>query len=280
MWLSGREPTATAVRGGMLLTPADVPRSMPPEPAFEVRETGETRPGETLLLGTAGHGVAGLTAADYLVNHVETTQVGHVRSRGLPDITPFNEGRPRHPARLYSTADSDITVLISELFLPVTVAELWADAVLDWAAKRSIAEVTALHGAPFPHQPEEHVVYHVATDDYRETHFAGDDAADIDPLAGGFFDGVLGELLTRGLDGDGPPTGVLVTPTHLPGPDFDAAVRLLDALDPVCGVEIDEQELRDRAAEMKQYYEELAERMQSMQEEQVAEDYPSDRMYM
>lgn len=253
---------------------------MPSEPAFEVRETGETRPGETLLVGTAGLGVAGLTAADYLVTNVETTQVGHVRSRGLPDITPFSEGQPRHPIRLYSTADSDVTVLISELFLPVAVAELWADAVLDWAAKRSISEVTALHGAPFPHEPEEHVVFHVATDEYRERHFAGEDAPDIGPLAGGFFDGILGELLTRSLDGDAPPTGVLVTPTHLPGPDFDAALRLLDALGPVCGVEIDEQELRERAAEMKQYYEDLAERMQTMREEQATEDYPSDRMYM
>jgi uncharacterized protein len=250
------------------------------EPAFEVRETGDVTPGETLLVGTAGLGVAGLTATDYLVTHVETTQVGHVRTRNLPDITPFSDGQPRRPARLYSTAESDVTILITELFLPVTVSDLWAEAVLEWAAERGVTEVTALHGAPFPHQPHEHAVYHVATDGYRERHFDGEGGADIEPLAGGFFDGIIGELLSRSLEEEGPPTGVLVTPTHLPGPDFDAAIRLLDALETVHGVETDESELRGRADEMEQYYEELAGRMQTLREEQAADDYPNDRMYM
>jgi uncharacterized protein len=250
------------------------------EPAFEVRETGDVTPGETLLVGTAGLGVAGLTATDYLVTHVETTQVGHVRTRNLPDITPFSDGQPRRPARLYSTAESDVTILITELFLPVTVSDLWAGAVLEWAAERGVTEVTALHGAPFPHQPHEHAVYHVATDGYRERHFDGEGGADIEPLAGGFFDGIIGELLSRSLEEEGPPTGVLVTPTHLPGPDFDAAIRLLDALETVHGVETDESELRGRADEMEQYYEELAGRMQTLREEQAADDYPNDRMYM
>ncbi|MFC7177161.1 PAC2 family protein [Halosegnis marinus] len=103
------------------------------------------------------------------------------------------------------------------------------------------------------------------------------------PPCRGFFDGVVGELLARSLDGDAPPAGVLVTPTHLPGPDFDAALRLLDALEPVYGIEVDESALRERAAETKQYYADLAERMAALQEGTSGGDgreYPGDRMYM
>jgi uncharacterized protein len=249
------------------------------DPAFEVVLTGETEPGETLLVGMAGLGVAGLTATDYLVTHIENTQIGHVRTRNLPDITPFTDGRPRHPIRLYSAPDSNVTVLISEVFLPPMVADPLADTVLDWANTQGIGEITVLYGAPFPHSEEEHRVFHVATDGYRAAHFPTEEP-DIGPLAGGFFDGVISELVVRSLDGDAPPTGVLITPTHLPGPDFDAALRLLDALEPVYGIEVTEVELERRAEEMRQYYEELAGRMQAMQEARQEEEYSSDRMFM
>jgi uncharacterized protein len=256
---------------------------MSEDPSFTVESTSETPPGERLLVGMAGVGVAGLTAADYLVNNVETEQIGHVRTRNLPDLTPFTNGQPRHPIRLYSATDSDVTVLISEVFLPAWVADPLTDALLDWADGHGIEEVTVLQGTPFPHREEEHLVYHVATDAYREAHFPAEGGPDVEPLAGGFFDGVIGELLVRALDDEAPATGVLVTPTHPPGPDLDAAVRLLDALEPVCGIEVDEGELRERAQEMERYFTELAERMQAMQESEnttEGQDYPANRMFM
>ncbi|MFC7235762.1 proteasome assembly chaperone family protein [Halosegnis marinus] len=252
------------------------------EPSFEVVTADGTEPGSRLLVGTAGVGVAGLTAADHFVTHAETERLGHVRSRNLPDITPFTDGQPRHPIRLYGVPDADVTVLVSEVFFPVEVADPLADALFDWADERGIEETTVLHGAPFPHSETEHRVFHVATEAYRSRHFP-EEEPDIGPLAGGFFDGVVGELLARSLDGDAPPAGVLVTPTHLPGPDFDAALRLLDALEPVYGIEVDESALRERAAETKQYYADLAERMAALQEGTSGGDgreYPGDRMYM
>jgi uncharacterized protein len=255
---------------------------MPREPDYEVVLTGDVDPGDTLVVGTAGVGVAGLTAADYLVSHVETTQVGHVATRNLPDITPFSNGRPRHPIRLYSTDDSDFTVLISEVFVPDWAADVLADALEEWTTASAIEEVTVLYGAPFPHSESEHVVFQVSTDAYRERHFPAEDPA-IDPLAGGFFDGLVGELLVRAMDGRMPPTGVLITPTHLPGPDLNAAVRLLDALEPVYGLAVDESELRQRAEEMERYYTELNERLQALQESAQGQDgreYAGDRMFM
>jgi len=254
---------------------------MPGEPSFEVVQTDETEPGTSLLLGMAGIGVAGLTATDYLVSHVETNQIGHVRTRNLPDITPFSDGVPRHPMRLYGTAASDVTVLISEVFPPVGIADPFSDAILEWASANDIREITALYGAPFPHSETEHVVFRVCTPDYLEERFPED--SDIDPLAGGFFDGVLGELMLRSLDGEAPPMGALVTPTHLPGPDLEAALRLIGALESVYGITVAEEELRERSREMQQYYEELTKRMQALQEGARAGEgleYPDDRMYM
>lgn len=250
------------------------------EPAFEVEITSEFVPGETLIVGVADIGVAGLTAVDYLTTHVESEQIGHVKTRNLPDITPFSEGKPRRPMRLYSTEDPNLTIFISEVFLPVGVADSLTDTLFDWISTNDLREIAILYGAPFPHAEEEHVVFHVGTDRFREKHFAD---SDIEPLAGGFFDGVVGELVTRGLDESAPPIGVLVTPAHFPGPDFDGALRLINGVEAIYDVEIDEDELKERSEEMKKYYQEFAERMQMLREEEqpfYSRDYPEDRMYM
>lgn len=247
--------------------------------SFDIQTAPEADLGDTLIVGTANLGLAGLTAIDYLVTHTLTEQVGHVATRKLPDITPFTMGEPRYPMRVYTANGSDISLLISEIFVPIWAGEPLADAVATWVTEHSIEEIAIIHGVPFPHGPDEHVVFHVGTPEFRE-HRIGESG--IQPLAGGFFDGVVGELMMRSLDGETPPTGVLITPTHPPGPDFESALRFLDALETLYGLEVDETELQTRSEEMKRYFEELADRMQSMEqgERLGSRDYPEDRMYM
>lgn len=250
---------------------------MPTDPSFEVEVSEDADLGETLVVGVADIGVAGLTTVDYLTSHAETSQIGHVRSHNVPDITPFSEGVPRHPIRLYSTAETDHSVLLSEVLLPVGAADRIAEAVFEWAQAAGFEEIVVLFGAPFPHGEAEHTVFHVSTEGFRDRRLAD---TDIQGLPGGFFDGVVGELVTRGLEPETPDVGVLVTPAHPPGPDLDGALRLLGGFERVYDLDVDESELRTRAEEMKQYYQGLAERMQSLQENERNRDYPEDRMYM
>lgn len=248
------------------------------EPSFDVVTPVDVPAGGSLLVGVADVGVAGLTAADYLVAQSDATEVGYVRSHGLPDITPFSDGVPRHPIRIYRLPESDLTVLLSEAFVPADVTDALADALSGWIERRAHEDVTVLFGAPFPHSEEEHVLFRVTTDGYDARH---DDA--IDPLAGGYFDGIVGELMTRSLVNELPPAGVLVTPTHLPGPDIDAALRLLDGAERVHGVSVDESELEARADEMHQYYADLAQRVQALRnadQPYPPEENPDDRMFM
>jgi uncharacterized protein len=244
------------------------------DPRFDLRTTGDPL-GSRLVVGPATPGLAGLTATDHLVSRAggDARQVGHLTAHGLPDVTPFTDGQPRHPSRLYALPGADLTVLVSEVFVPLPAAEPLADALSGFAAEAGIAEVTVLHGVPYPHGPSEHETYHVATDDHR----ARGPNGSVPPLPGGFLDGVPGELLARGLD-DGPPTGALVTPAHLPGPDFDAALRLLGAVGDLYGVDYDAEALQRRSEETRQQYEQLAERMRALADDESTE-YGEDRMY-
>ena len=253
---------------------------MAPNATFGIEVDSTHNPHATLVVGLSQLGMAGITAADYLVRHLDTEVIGHIAPADLPAIAPFEQGEPRHHTRLFNVIDSELSVLVGELFIPVWAAESFTNALLEWCREESVEELVILHGVPFRHGPEEHDVFHVATPAYRHRRL---EESDVEPLAGGFLDGVAGELVTRSLEAASPPVGVFVTPVHPPGPDLDASILLLDAVKRVYGFSIDEAELRRSSEELKRYYAELADSMQTIGEADApigTRDYPEDRMYM
>ena len=258
----------------------DLTQNMPPNPTFEVEITGDDWQADHFLIGTSTIGLAGLTAVDHLVKSRQTQLIGHIATKQLPDITPFESGTPRLQLRIYADRTDPVVVLVSELFIPVWAADAFVTAVLSWVDQVGPERITILHGVPFPHGPEEHDVFVVASPNTLVTEFK---QAGIRPMEGGYLDGIAGELMAAQLMGSAPPTAALVTPTHPPGPDFEAAVRLLEALKGIYGVSVDKRELHERAEEMRQYYEELADRMARFErgDQPIAtQDFPDDRMYM
>lgn len=284
----------------------------PEETTFHVAT--EREPASTVIGGFSQFGLAGLTAVDFLVDHLELEQTGHLSAEGLPTITPFENGRPRHPTRLFSRDDLDVTLLVGELFVPNSLAEPFSRAILDWTERANVDEFAVLSGAPFPHGPAEHRAFYIASDDYRTVHFPDDDpdvvediaAADtaegsdttdrdgsdtadgggsdtadasetraVRPMANGFLDGTNAALMARSMESDLRGC-VYVTPVHQQVPDVDAAIRLVEAVEEVYGLDVDTGPLEAFASQVGDYYRSLADRL----EEQAEEEQPSDRMYM
>jgi len=248
-----------------------------PDVSFSIDGTATA---DALVVGLPHLGMASLTAVDHLVRTREAAPVGHVAAHDVPAVAPFEEGRPRHHTRVYDLADLDLAVLVGELFVPVWAADAFVRAVAEWCGETGVEEVAVLHGVPYPHGEEDHAVFTVADEAVRESRLAG---TGLDPLPGGFLDGVPGELLTRSMEGEGPATGVYVTPTHPPGPDMEAAIRLLSAVETVYGVDVDLAALEAEAAERERQFAELASRMEQLREAEEglgSRDYPEDRMYM
>ena len=240
-----------------------------PTPDFSVTHTAE--PSGTILVGFSAFGLAGLTAVDFLIEHLELEQQGHVTVEGLPTITPFTDGTPRHATRLYSRDDLDVTVLVAELFVPASVGERFADAILDWTEAGGVEEVVVLSGIPIPHGPDAHQTFYIATADYQERRLRD---RDIPAMGTGFLDGVNAALMSRGLDSS---LGVClyVTPVHAQAPDVDAAIRLVETVEAVYGLDIDATPLTAFADRVRQYYADLAARLDDDET-----DVPEDRMYM
>lgn len=252
---------------------------MGPDPTFEVEVDPDATPGSRLVVGTAAPAMVGLTAVDYLVDQRGAEQVGHVTVDGYPSMAPFSDGIARPHTRLYDVPGDDLSVLVGELFVPVPAAEAYADGLLSWVESAGVTDLTLLSGIPYPHAPEDHDVYYVATEAYRDRHLA---ETEVRSLAGGFLDGLAGELMSRSVSGSAPPVGALVTPSHPPGPDLEATLLFVEALESILGVEVDTGELKQLSAEVRKRYEEMAKRLEAMSEggSMDSRDYPEDRAYM
>jgi len=245
--------------------------SNPPRDSPRFSVTHESDPSETLVAGFSSFGLAGLTATDYLIKNLDLEQTGFVRAEGLPSITPFAKGRPRHPIRLYSADDLDVTVLVAEQFVPPALGERLAEAILDWTESAGVSEIAVLSGVPIPHGPDAHRTFYVATDDYRERRL---DDGTVPPMESGFLDGTNASLLERGIDSP-LGVGVFVTPVHAQAPDADAAVRLVDTIDETYDLGVDSDPLVSFAADVRRHYEDLAEQIEDREP-----DGTYDRMYM
>lgn len=237
------------------------------EAAFQIRH--DTEPGTTLIAGFASFGLAGLVAADFLVDQLALTERGHIVASNLPAFTPFENGTPRHHSRLFSRDDLDITVLVNDLFIPDWAGDSFAQAILQWGDDHAIEEIAVLSGVPFSH--ERHAVFSIATTDYQSTRLAG---TDVEPMANGSLTGVNAGLMARGIDSP-LRAGLFVTPVHTQVPDVAAAIRLVETVEQVYGLDIDSTPLEAFAADVDQYYRGLAARVDAAEEERV-----DDRMYL
>jgi len=242
----------------------------PTTASFEV--THSVEPAEILVAGFSTFGLAGLTAVDYLVNQLDMEDTGYITAAELPAITPFEEGRPRHHTRLFSRQSLGLSVLVNELFVPVWAADPFAEAILEWTGAHGVEEVVILAGVPVPHGPDEHKVFYVATDDYRERRLS---AGSVPAMGGGILDGINASLVQRGMDTD-LKVCVYITPVHAQAPDVEAAIRLIEVIDTVYDIEIDVTDLEAFAGEVQEYYRDLADRVEAAE----PAIRPDDRMYM
>ena len=241
-----------------------------PEVSFAIR--GDPERATTLVCGFSRFGLAGLTAADFLVDHLGMEPIGNLTAAELPTITPFENGTPRHHTRLFGRSDLDVVVLVNELFVPLFAADSLARTVFEWTDAKGIEEVAVLAGVPVAHGPDDHRVFYVATEDYQ-AHRLRD--VDLPPMGTGFLDGVNASLLARGMDTD-LRTAVFITPVHARAPDVDAAIRLIEGFEAAYGLEVDSGPLEDFAGDVERYYQDLASRLDTVEQAHV----PEDRMYM
>jgi len=230
----------------------------------QVRDPDVDLESPVLVEGLPGAGLVGKIATDHLIETFDMRYYAACRCEGLPDAAIYHadESGVLPPVRIYADEERDLLALQSDVPVSPNEAAEFASCLTGWLAEN---DVLPLYLSGLPAEKDGTPNLHgVATGE------AGSRLAEHDissPAQGGLISGPTGALLSQaerfGLDGLG-----LVVESSAQFPDPESArVLLLDAIEPIAGIEVDTQKLVDQAEEIADARQQLAQQMSQNTEE-------------
>ncbi|MFW9980785.1 MAG: proteasome assembly chaperone family protein [Candidatus Thorarchaeota archaeon] len=246
-------------------------------PEAQVVQTKEIEMKQPLLVCCfPSAGVVGTIAAQEMIQQFEMEEVAHVRSRYMPSAAVFQDGRLRHPFRIYGKKEKNLLVVTAEL--PVADEGLYmvSSALLDWGATIGVKETVILDGIPVQGLPTKRKVLYAAEEE-KISELAKDETMEI--LSKGIITGIAGSILSETLCRE--MVGfALLTPAIAMVPDPAGAVQLLEALNRLYKVDVNVTDLKESAAEIRSKMEEMAQQVDGMRRQQQGAGRPGyERMY-
>jgi len=220
--------------------------------------------GATLVEGLPGAGLVGKIAADHLVDTFEMPCVGGLHCDGIPEVAVYHsdDSELMPPVRFYADADRDLLVLQSDVPISPQRATGFADCVTSFVAEH---DITPFYLSGLPEEkdgsPE---LYGVAAGDAGDRL---DEAGIVPPRQGGLVSGPTGALLAQTQRQDLDAVGLIVeTEAQFPDPE-SSRVIISGGIEPLTGIEVPTDDLVERAEEIREAREQLAQQMQQADEE-------------
>ncbi|WP_458188717.1 proteasome assembly chaperone family protein [Haladaptatus sp. NG-WS-4] len=227
----------------------------------------------TLVEGLPGLGLVGKIATDHLIEELDMTYFAALDCEGVPQISVYeaDDRTLRPPVRFYADEERNLVALRSDVPISVSTASEFAGCITGWVDS---FDATPLYLSGLPRQKKADQVpkmYGVATGDaghLLDEHDIGT------PRETGAVSGPTGALLHQAgrmeLDSVG-----LIVQSDAQFPDPEAArVLIKDGIAPIAGIEVDTDDLVDRAEDIRQQKEELAQRMQQAEDEESSQARP------
>ncbi|SDY15484.1 proteasome assembly chaperone family protein [Halopenitus persicus] len=218
-----------------------------------------------LIEGLPGVGLVGKIAADHIVEAFDMVHYANVHCDGIPPVVtyPEDDSRLTTPVRVYADPDRGLLVLQSDVPVSPAAATEFADCVSGWFAEEDVTPLY-LSGRPAEKGTEPPALYGIATGDGAD-HL---ERAGIDvPSEMGLVTGPTGALLSHALENDTTAVGLVVeSDPQFPDPEASRAL-ITNGLAPIADVDIPTDALVDRADEIQRAKEQLAMRMQDVEEE-------------
>lgn len=217
-----------------------------------------------LVEGLPGVGLVGKIVADHLVKTLDMTQHATCHCDGIPRVAVYDESnrQVRHPVRIYADEQRDLLVLQSDVPVSPEAAPEFSTCLTAWFAEQN---VTPLFLSGLPQKKDGRPkMYGIGT---------GEGATLLDeheintPKESGVISGPVGALLSESCDQDVDSIG-LVIQANKQFPDPEAArVLLIDAIEPIAGIDVDTDLLVEQAEEISQAREKLAKQMNQADDE-------------
>ncbi|WP_458205341.1 proteasome assembly chaperone family protein [Haladaptatus sp. NG-SE-30] len=227
----------------------------------------------TLVEGLPGLGLVGKIATDHLVETFDMTYYASIGCEGIPRIAVYEGGSRKllPPVRLYVDEERDLVALRSDVPVSPNAAPEFANCVTSWVRSH---DATPLYLSGLPHKKQADQVptlYGVATGTagtLLDDHDIGS------PQETGAVSGPTGALLHRATSDEIDAIGLIVqSDPQFPDPEA-ARILIQKGIGPIADVEVNTDDLVDRAEDIRQQKEQLAQRMQQADEEESSQAQP------
>ncbi len=222
-----------------------------------------------VVLGFAGAGLVGGIAVTHIVEQLGMKKVAHVQSKYMPPAVVFMEGELRHPFRIYSDERGKLCAVVCEIPLRSDGLYAIASSLLDWIEEKGVKEMVILEGFAVRGVPKERQPFCAAEPEkIKECEERG-----VKIISSGIISGIAGSLLneclTRKITGM-----AFLVPAIAFMPDPEGAAVLIDTLNNMYDLDVDREELLNKAEKIKQRLKSVARRHQKMRQAEEKRGIP------
>jgi len=212
-----------------------------------------------IVEGFPGFGLVGTIATEFLIEHLNTEQIGKIVFNDMPAMVAIHEGKIVEPLGIFYNSKYNIAILHA-----ITAAAHFewemADTISKLAAQLNAKEIISLEGVGSGQESESTRVFYYSNVQKNVKVF---EKAGIMPLKEGIIIGVTGAILLRM---EKTPVSCLFAETHSNLPDSKAAASLIEALDKYVGMDLDYKPLLEQAQKFEEKLKTLLQKSQEAQD--------------
>ena len=215
-----------------------------------------------ILEGFPGFGLVGTIASEFLIDHLDTEQIGSIRIKGMPAMIAVHEGKVVDPIGIFYNKKHNIVIIHG-----VTgVAGLeWkiVEAVVKIANQLQAKEIISLEGIGSPAPTEGAKTYFYTSDDKKAKRLSD---AGSEQLKEGIIMGTTGIMLLK--SEKGMPVTSIFAETHSELPDSKAAAKVIQILGDYLGLKVNPKPLLKQAEKFESKLKELLGKSEKITKEQ------------
>lgn len=212
----------------------------------------EKKPKNPVIIeGFPGFGFVGTIASEFLIDHLDTEQIGKIWITELPAVVAVHEGKVVEPIGIFYNKKYNIVIV--HAVTGITGFE-WkiSDAILNIAKDLKAKEIISLEGIGSTVPSKDNNIFYYTSDIKKAKTIEKMGAK---PLKEGIIMGTTGILLLK-TETDLPMT-TLFAETHSELPDSKAAAKVIEMLDKYLGLKIDYRPLLKQAEKFEAKIKEL-----------------------
>ncbi len=215
-----------------------------------------------IIEGFPGFGLVGTIASEFLIDHLDTEQIGSMWLNELPAMVAVHEGKVVDPIGIFYNKKHNIVIIhgvtgVAGLEWKIT------DVIVKIANQLEAKEIISLEGIGSTIASEKIRTYFYTSDKKKEEKWK---AAGSKKLKEGIIMGTTGIMLLK--SARGMPVSSVFAETHSELPDSKAAAKVIEVIDKYLGLGVDYKPLLKQAEKFEEKLKELLQKGENLTKEQ------------